>query len=593
MKQFLKYTLASFLALLLFFGGMFFLFVGVLSVLDKKPFVAEDNSMLVFDMSMNISDAPPSAEFADFMEEALGMGRVRSHSLREVVAAITAAADDDRITSLFLYGQFIPFEYGTGYAALLEVREALEHFKESGKPVIAYMKSPRIRDYFLASVADTLVVDPYGVIALNGMASQQVFLRDAMEKLGVGIQIVRAGDYKSAVEPFTRSDMSEENREQTRELLDHLWATILEPIGDGRGMEPAALQELSQRNGFFTTAEAEEAGLADRSGYFDEVQALLAEAHGVTEFRDVPQADFSAYLTSLKETPARAVRKGRKLAVVYLEGTIVDGEGARGEIGGDRFAREMRELRRDENVGAVVVRVNSPGGSASASEVIRREMSLMRERKPVVVSLGTVAASGGYWVATDADHVFAQPNTITGSIGVFGILPNIEKLSENIGIGWETVKTGPYADLFSITRHKTDEEIGLIQGFVDEIYEDFLIRIAQGRGLEMEDVRDLAGGRVWSGERALELGLVDEIGGLSQAIPLAAELGGLGPRWELYEFPRARGVAEILSEMLTDAPPGLEKQLRTTPLWQELQMLKSLNDSRGVHARMPYNLFLE
>ncbi len=593
MKQFLKYTFASFFALFLFFGGAFFLVFGLLSIFEKEPHVIGDNSILVFDMSINITDSPPSLDFSEFLEEAMGGGKVRSHSLRQVVDAIGAAADDDRITSLFLHGEFIPFEYGSGYAALLEVREALERFRETGKPVVAYLKSPRIRDYYLASVADTVVVDPYAVVALGGMASQQIFLQEALEKLGVGMQIVRAGEYKSAVEPFTRRDMSEENREQTRELLEGLWADILSPIGESRDMSVDALQGLSVERGYFTADEAVHAGLADRVGYFDEVQALLAETHGLADFRDLPQTGLSKYLGTIEEPLQKARRGDRKLAVVYLEGNIVDGEGSRGEVGGDRFSRQLRQLRRDDDVGAVVVRVNSPGGSAAASEVILREISLTREVKPVVVSLGTVAASGGYWVATDADRVFAQPNTITGSIGVWGLLPNIEKLSANLGIGWETVKTGPYADLFTLTRPKTEEEMALVQGFVERVYDDFLSRVAEGRDLDPEAVRELAGGRIWSGSRAYELGLVDEIGGIASAVADAAQRADLGDSWQLYEYPSARGISELLAEFMGEPSPVLEQKLRATPLWQELQMLRSLNDSRGVYARMPYNLHLE
>ncbi len=593
MLQFLKYTLASLFALLLFFGGLFFLFVGMVSLFEKDPFVVESNSMLVFDMGVNISDAPPSVDFGDFVEEAMGMGRARTHSLREVVDAIVAAAADDRITSLFLHGEFVPFEYGSGYAALLEVRQALEQFQAAGKPVVAYLKSPRIRDYYLASVADRVVVDPYGAVALGGMASQQVFFAEALEKLGVGVQIARAGDFKSAVEPFVRGDMSDENRVQTRELLDDLWAGIVGPVSDSRGFTVPELHELVDGRGWFTAREAVDAGLADQVGYFDEVQALMAETHGVSRFSDIPQADLKSYIASVSRPARRSARASQTLAIVYLEGNIVDGVGAMGEVGGDRFARELRRIREDDSIGAVVVRVNSPGGSAAASEVILREVSLLREEKPVVVSFGTVAASGGYWVATDADRVFAQPNTITGSIGVWGLVPNIERLSENIGIGWETVKTSPFADLMSITRPKTEEEMALIQGFVDQIYDDFLERVARGRGLDIEEVRVLAGGRVWSGGRALDLGLVDEIGGISQAIGAAAELGGLGARWQLYEFPAARGVSEILAEMFGDSPPVLESKLGNLPIWQELRTLQSLNDPRSTYARMPFNLHLE
>ncbi len=593
MVQFLKFTLAGLFALMLFVGALFFLVVGVLSVFAKDPYVVEDNSVLVFDMTVNLSDAPPSSDFGDFIEEAMGLGRIRTHGLREVVDAIAAAAEDDRIGSIFLHGEFVPFEYGSGYAALLEVRQALERFQETGKPVIAHLKSPRIRDYYLASVADSVVVDPYGIVALGGMASQQVFLGEALEKLGVGIQVARAGDYKSAVEPFTRDGMSEENREQTRELLEDLWAGILAPVGASRGIELNRLRQLTDTHGWFSAEDAVEHGLADRVGYFDEVQAMLAKTHGLDDFRDVPQADLKSYIAEIGGPARRHGRGAGKLAVVYMEGNIVDGKGGMSDVGGDRFAREMRQLRRDDDVGAVVVRVNSPGGSVAASEVILREVSLTREHKPVVVSFGSVAASGGYWIATGADRVFAQPNTITGSIGVWGLVPNIEGLSENLGIGWETVKTSPFADLMSLTRPKSDEEMEIIQGFVEQIYDDFIDRVARGRDLDRDAVADLAGGRVWSGARALDLGLVDEIGGISQAISAAAEMGELGDRWTLYEYPAARGVSEMLAELFADRPPVLEKKLRTLPVWQELRTLESLNDPRATYARMPFNLYLD
>jgi protease-4 len=426
--------------------------------------------------------------------------------LREVTRALKAAAGDSRIKGLLVVGSLQPGGYGSGYAALEEVRAALLAFKASEKPVKAYLTYASTRDFYLASVADEVALDPYGAILLPGLAAEPMFLAGAFEKYGVGVQVTRVGKYKSAVEPYTRQDLSPENREQLQKLLDDVWGGLLDDIAAGRGLQPAAIQAVVDAEGMIRADTALAAKLVDRVAYRDEVIDDLKKATGRAGSKDTfPQIDLAAYAQVAPGAAAIATAGGR-IAVVYAEGEIVDGEGEPGQVGGTKFARELRRLRQDDDIKAIVLRVNSPGGSASASEAIQREMRLAAKAKPVVVSMGSYAASGGYWISTYSERIFADTTTITGSIGVFGVLFDVKKLANDFGVTFDSVKTGRFADTLTISRPKTAAELAMIQRAVDWIYGEFIGKVAESRKLERAFVEEIAQGAGLVRDRGAQAG---------------------------------------------------------------------------------------
>lgn len=617
MKNFFSSFLGSFLALVVFVGGGallgFLLLIGLAASSADKPVQVEKGSWLVFDLSGNIADAPEQMEGLDELMGALGGGETPQRlQQRAVVRAIRAAAADDDIAGLYLTGRFSPEGYGTGFAALKEVREAVAAFRESGKPVKGYFDLLTTREYYVASAANELVLDAYGAVAMPGLAAQPMFLAGAFEKFGIGVQVTRVGKYKSAIEPYTRRDMSPENRAQVQKLLDDVWAELLGTVATARGLGRAEFQQLMDSEGLFRADEALRRKLVDRVAYYDEVQAELKESTGVKDgkksFKQVDLKSYARLVPAGGAAPRRlATGKvdtgsgGGRIAIVYAEGVIMDGRGEQqGTVHGETYAREIRRLRQDKAVKAIVLRVNSPGGSAAASEAIRRELELARRDKPVVVSLGSVAASGGYWIATQAEQVFAEPTTITGSIGVFGMFLNVQGLAnDKLGLTFDTVKTGKFADALTITRPKTEDELAVMQRMVDWIYEQFLDRVVEARALDRAAVHEIAQGRVWSGAEAQKLGLVDGLGGLGSAVAFAAERAGLGDSYRVVEFPRRKQFAEALAEGLSgrrrqvggpDAGAMESLVLRVQDEWRQLGQY---NDPRGVYARLPFELSLK
>jgi protease IV len=608
MKNFFTSMLGALVALIIFsFGSMLLLvgFIGAAAALgggEKAAPSLEKGSYVVFDLAVNIMDAPASFNLGAFTGD-----DEKTVQLRTITRALHAAAQDDRVAGVFIKGELSPAGYGTGYAALKEVRVALAAFKAAGKPVKAYLTSVTTKDYYLASVANDLVLDPYGMIIMPGLASQPVFFTGALEKYGVGVQVTRVGKYKSFVEPFTRKDMSPENREQIKKLLDDVWGDLLADIADGRGITPANVQAAVDAEGIIRAPQAKGAKLIDRIAYrdeiIDELKASTGRAGSKEPFKQITLAAYAKVAKDVVEAPKpvedaapKATGRG-KIAVVYAEGEIVDGEGEIGEVGGTKFARQLRVLRQDESVKAIVLRVNSPGGSASASEEIQREIILAKKIKPVVVSMGSYAASGGYWIATYGDRIFAEPTTITGSIGVFGIQFDVQKMAGNFGLTFDTVKTGKYADALTITRPKTPDEMAVFQRMVDWIYGEFIGKVADSRKLKKEFVEEIAQGRVWSGLEAKKLGLVDEIGGLDAALAHAAQKAGLAANYRLVEYPRKKELGEVIQELIEKVSPntrakGLTGSI-TRRIESELKMLRSFNDPHGLYARLPMNLAIE
>jgi protease-4 len=599
MKNFITSMLGALVALVVFATGAVLLFIGFIGAIvsvgqrSKVPQLAS-GSYIVFDLATNITDAPPPIEFGDLTGE-----RTSTLQLRSITRAIRHAAHDDKIKGILLLGNLSPGGYGTGYAALREVRAALKDFRESKKPVIAYIDYATVKDYYLASAANEIVLDPYGMLILPGIASQPMFLAGAFEKYGIGVQVTRVGKYKSYVEEFTRTDMSPENREQIQKLLDDVWGTLIADIGHSRGIDPKEIQATVDAEGLIKPTVALKASLIDKVAYRDEIIDRLKKETGVTSPTDsFKQVQLGVYAKNNVPVTANSFAGG-EVAVIYAEGEIVEGEGDQSDIGGARFAREIRRLREDSSVKAIVLRVNSPGGSVTASETIQREIRLARKVKPVVVSMGSYAASGGYWISASSDRIFAEPTTITGSIGVFGIQFNIQKLANDHGVTFDSVKTGRFADSLTIARPQSPEELEVLQKTVDWVYSQFVAKVAEGRKLPLSRVEEIAQGRVWSGTEALKIGLVDEIGGLEAAVKFAAGLAKIGDRFHVVEYPRPKNLSEAIAEMLGRFGPtslhlhsqqdGLVGQI-TARIEGELAWIKALNDPNGVYARMPVDL---
>jgi protease-4 len=599
MRDFLKYTFATLLGLLIFLGlsigGLVSLFI-LLAAIDQGPQV-KDKSILTFDLSTKITDAKQAATS---LNDVLTADDTTTLTLREVVNALDEAAQDPKIVALYLFGNN-EGDGGAGFATLKEVRDALQRFRQAGKKIIAYDVDWREKEYYLGSIADTIVQNPSGSFELNGLNSEGMFYADALKKFGVGIQVTRVGKYKSAVEPLLLNKRSPENRAQTEALLGDLWNEYVSATSQARKLDAKQIQTIADQQGILTAETARDRKLVDKLAYQDEVITDLKQLgtpdDETKSFRQVSLKNYA----SLAATKIANKQSGKdKVAVVYAEGDIVNGQGERGSVGGDRIARQLRQLRQDEDVKAVVLRVNSPGGSATASDVIQREMILTRKAKPVVVSMGSLAASGGYWISTFSDRIFAEPNTITGSIGVFGIQPNLQALANNNGITWDTVKTGRLADMSTLSRPKTPEELAIAQKQVDEIYDDFLTKVAESRKLSKSAVGEIAQGRVWSGRKAKELRLVDELGGLQAAIQDAAKRAKLSDSWAVEEYPKPRSFEERLLKQfigdqsffrLTPSPNPLTQQIQK--LQADLEVLQRMNDPRGIYARLPFNLRID
>ncbi len=610
MKGFLQQTIASVLGTLvgltLFTGGAVLGLAGLVAFVatlssTAEPVALKGRSMLAFDLSLAIRDEPGRAE--DSLDRWLN-DQPRSIPLRVLLDTLAKAAKDQHIAGLYLYDSA-----GTGpiagYGTLRNVREAIEQFRQK-KPVIAYGIDWDERTYYLTSAASETRLHPAGGLEFNGLAAESTFWSGALEKYGIGVQVVRVGKFKSAVEPFVRKDFSPENRTQTAALLQDLWQTVLTAVNRSRKQPVAELQAIADRGGLLRSDQAVQLGLVDQVAYDDQViERVLKIADretGKANFRRVSLADYARQEETINAAnsklgnPRKSIT-GREVALLYATGTMVNSTDGNDpdQMSGTALAAELRKLRQDEDVKAIVLRIDSPGGSATAADIIAREVMLTKRVKPVIVSMGDVAASGGYWIAAPATQIFAEPTTIAGSIGVFGLLPNIQKLGENNGVNWDSVNTAPFANINSLSRSKTPAELVLLQSSVDWIYDRFLDHVAQSRSLSRSRVEELAQGRVWSGKAAVQLGLVDQLGGLNEAIAAAAKAAKLGGDWELAEYPRREpfglGWLETKSQLLWSRlgwsqTPALARSLAQ---WQsQLRLLQ--DDPRATYVWWPDRL---
>ncbi len=587
MKQVLKQALGILLAFIIAATAVGLLFVGVVAVAmaDAKPAVPKGCILLV-DFSAPLTERGGSPSPMALLQGDLQMP-LAAH---EAASALRHAAEDERVKGVLLHGGV-----SGPLSALKPVRDALAEVRAAKKPVLAYYGSGSEKTLWWASAADELWMEPLGLYEFDGFAADVPYMGDALKKYGIEVQVTRVGKYKSAVEPFMLGRMSAENREQLTALLSDVQGVVLGDIAQSKGVAVDQLETVIREEGFLSAERAIALGLVTKAAPFGEMLARLRQITDVDPGDDVPQIGLAQYANAVWKKP----KKGGGIAVIVAQGEIVDG-GSDDGIGGDDLARALRGAREDKDVKAVVLRVDSPGGSATASDVIRSEiLAIKAAGKPIVVSMGNLAASGGYWISANADKIVAQPETITGSIGVFGMMPNIEKLAEDHGLRAESVSTGPLAGWASIWHHKDAAQIAQVQSIVDHIYERFLDLVSEGRNLPRERVHEIAQGRVWSGRKAVELGLVDEIGGLDRAIEIARERATLGADAPVrYERREQNPIEQILEELMRENGDRLARAAspRPNPLDAALEVLehvRKLAGTQGVLARLPFDIRID
>ena len=515
-KTFLASLLAFFVANFVWFFLMIMFFVGVAALSQSSTVAVSPKSVLHIDLAESIVDAPVDDPFSEF--DPMSMDMQKSLSNMDVMHAIGAAATDPNIEGIYinLTGA------GTVSAAMLEeVRGYLNSFKESNKFIIAYGETYSQGGYYLASVADSIYLNPAGQMDWRGLAMQVVFYKGLLDKLGVEPQVFRHGTFKSAVEPYILNRMSPANRTQMETIANSIWGSLVNDIAEARNLSIDSLNMYATELSAMMPAEVVEKRLIDGLKYEDEIQDILREKLELDADEDVNFVTLGEYVAS---NPYTETYSDNKIEVIYAEGQIVQGRSAKGSLGSTTLAEQLAEARMDEDVKAVVLRVNSPGGSALASEVMWREMELLRQQKPVIVSMGDYAASGGYYISAPADVIIADANTLTGSIGVFGLMFNAEKTLQNkLGVSIDVAKTNPSADMGSFHRGVTASERDFIMKGIEEVYSTFVNHVADGRNMTFDSVDAIGQGRVWTGNDGKRIGLVDEIGGLQYAIAVAAE----------------------------------------------------------------------
>lgn len=582
--KFLRNFLASILGSLFAFGILFVMFLIFVSLVSSSEdaVAVKDNSILELQLQRPISDYTGSNEldpFAGIFEESQG--------LDEIIHAIEVAKNDDRIKGISINNNFII----AGLAQTQAIRRSLEDFKAEGKFIYAYADFFMQRDYYLASVADSVFINPVGVLDFKGLSTEVLYYKELQEKSGVKMEVIRHGKYKSAVEPYLENNMSEANRSQLTALLQSLWNSMVTDISETRSISESNLNVIADTLGGRTPNFAKLSGLVDDVVFYDQYENKLANA---MELKKDDKINYSSLDDYVKYSNKKTLKSGDdKIAVVFAQGEIFYGEGGPNIIGQGIINEALIKAREDDKVKAIVLRVNSPGGSALTSDIIWREVELAKKVKPVIVSMGNVAASGGYYIAAGANKIFAEPTTITGSIGVFGTVPNLTELADNVGINAEQVGTNKNAVEYSLFEPMQENFKNQVQESIEETYETFLQRVSQGRGMTMAQVDSVAQGRVWSGTEALEIGLVDELGNLDDAISAAAEMAEIDT-YGVKKFPKYKSGFERFMEDLEGASVKIKENLLKDEIGEEayqvLKELQSFKKQSGVQARMPFAL---
>lgn len=581
MRSFFKIFFASFLAVFVFALIVFFLLVGMVSSLatKDKPKVA-DKSVLVLNLGQHFSE-----KHIDNPLGVLSSDETDIPGLYDVVRLIRHARNDNHISGIYIKAN----GNSNGYAASEELRNALMEFRESKKFVIAHGDMMSQGAYLVASAANRVYANPVGSVDWSGFNMDVAFVKGTLDKLKIEPQIFYAGKFKSATEPFRTDKMSPENRIQTTEWLGDLYRHFLWRISQSRGIDTATLHRLANTGAIQTTQDAVNNKLIDGVKYDDQVKDEIKKHLKLGKYDKIDYISINTYAEAANFRQSGSSR----IALVYAEGNIIDGKGDKENIGSEDYVRMIRKARLDKSIKAVVFRINSGGGSALASENIWRELALTKQEKPLVVSFGDVAASGGYYIASAADSIFALPNTITGSIGVFGIIPNMQGFfNEKLGVTFDGVKTANYADAGAVYRPLTAQEKSFVQASIDRIYSQFKMRVAEGRKKDTAYIDSIAQGRVWSGEDALRLGLVDRLGGLQQAVESAARMAKLKD-YRLREYPERKSwLNELLGKTTTEPAAQIKEQLGADNfrIYQEMLQVKQMV---GVpQARLPFTFII-
>jgi protease-4 len=559
---------------------MFMIFISLVSADDGLG--VKKNSVLELQMQYPVKDYTGNDEadpFAGLFDQSVG--------LDEILHAIKVARDDNNIKGISINSNYII----AGIAQTQAIRKALIDFKSSGKFIYAYGDFYLQKDYYLSTASDSIFLNPVGGMDFKGLSAEVLYFKELQEKTGVKMEVIRHGKYKSAVEPFLSDEMSEANRTQIKELITSLWNSVVEDISESRGMSAEDINKIADTLGGRTPELAKSSGLIDDLLYYDQYEAMLKEA------TDTDPGDSQNYIALADYIGVAAKKKiydgEDKIAILFAQGEIFYGDGGPDIIGQGIINEALIKAREDDDIKAIVLRVNSPGGSALTSDIIWREIEQTKKLKPVVVSMGDVAASGGYYIAVGADKIFAEPTTITGSIGVFGTIPNISELADDIGINAEQVGTNKNSVDYSFFEPMTDDFRNVVEEGIEATYATFLKRVAEGRDLSIAEADSLAQGRVWSGTDALRLGLVDELGGLDDAIAAAAEMAGI-ESFGIKKFPRYKSGLERFLEDYAGAGAGNQVDFIRQELGEEafelFRELRSAIQQKGVQARMPFKL---
>jgi protease-4 len=592
MNQFFKFLFASCLGTALALGLLFFIGIGWIasvagSASEKQKVTIDANTVLELDFKKPIPEKTNNLPMAPFdleQEDMLG--------LTDMVSAIHQAKEDPDIKGIYLNASIVML----GKASSATLRNALEDFKTSGKFIVSYAHYYTQGAYYLASVADSIMMSPQGVVDFRGYSSTITYYKGLLDKLDIQMRIFYCGKYKSATEPFRADKMSAENRLQIHEYLGPLYDIFIRDVARSRNISEIELRQIAERYDGFNAEKARQSRLVDRFAYEDEVFTMIKSRIGLGEKDKLHRVSLEEYFDARGKKTNFSVKD--KIAIVYAEGEIQDGDqGEPGTIMDGKYVKMLRKIRKDPNIKAIVLRVNSPGGSSLASDNILRELDLCKQAgKPIVVSMGDVAASGGYYIACHADSIFAEPATITGSIGVFGMIPILEKTMRNkLGITFDTVRTQKFSAFGSTVYDFSPEEAQLVQNRVDWIYQDFLSKVATGRHRTPEQIHEIAQGRVWSAAKAKEIGLVDDLGGLDRALAAAAKLANL-QKYRTAEYPQTKsGIEQFLDQIMHKKER--DDSVRAWAVRQELgdfypfyKTMQGFRQNNGIMFRMPYEL---
>ena len=588
MKDFLKFTLATVTGIIV--SSVILFFISILVVFSmvsssESETLVRKNSVMMLDLNGALTERSQENPLDFLMKD-----DYKTYGLDDILSSIKKAKENEDIKGIYLQATSL----SAGFASLEEIRNALKDFKESGKFIVAYGDAYTQSLYYLSSVADKVMLNPKGMLEWRGLAATPMFVKDLLKKIGVEMQVFKVGTYKSAVEPYISTEMSPANREQINAYLSSIWGEITGAVAESRNLSVETLNKEADRMlMFYPAEESVKSGLVDTLIYKNDVRDYLKSRLGIDKDDKMPVLGIQDMINVKKNVPKD--KSGNIIAVYYVYGEIDGGSSASTEegINSEKVIRDLRKLKDDENVKAVVLRVNSPGGSAYGSEQIWYAVEQLKKEKPVIASMGDYAASGGYYISCNADTIVAEPTTLTGSIGIFGMMPNAKGLTGKLGVNFDVVKTNPYADFGNLTRPMNDGEKGLMQMYVNNGYELFLTRCSDGRGISMEELDKIAQGRVWTGSTAKELGLVDELGGLDKALEIAIAKSGVDA-YTIMNYPKKEGFLENL--MNTNPGNYIKARMlngKMGDVYRQFSIIENFDKIDRIQARVPFELNIQ